>query len=371
MEPVWVEFVVRAISRTVFLRKAAKMNRVGFAILTLSVNILVLGPAGCVRSGPSGRSQYIVTEIGTLGGGTSSALAINDSGEIIGSSGDSMDHLHAFVWVRGNISNLGTLGGTTSEALGINKVGTVVGYSTVDKAGSIYHAFMWANGKMTDLSVGKSYSSRAHAINSRGIVVGELDQGSREQACYWDSRGMHSLPTPRGTNSVAVSVNETGDIVGDTYGSQYRDRRACEWVRGRFVVLAEPKGAVMAQASAVNDEGLVIGVFTDARGRRPCTWVISNPSSCTILGTSLGQPNRVNNHGEIIGDIPTEPGFGYGAVWQGNSPVSLNSGMVSSSAGWSFGPAVGVNDHGDIVGTGTHNSNFRGYLLTPVNPAAP
>src|SRR6185503_13442543 len=57
-------------------------------------------------------AAYTLTDLGTLGGSSSQAVAINEAGQIIGQSylaGDAEQH--AFVWQGGVMTDLGTLGG--------------------------------------------------------------------------------------------------------------------------------------------------------------------------------------------------------------------------------------------------------------------
>ena len=83
----------------------------------------------------------IMTDLGTLPGDTSSsAAAINDRGQIVGTSGFPGEH--AFLFDNGVMIDLGTLpGGTSSGATAINNHGQVVGSSTATNA--LNHATLW------------------------------------------------------------------------------------------------------------------------------------------------------------------------------------------------------------------------------------
>src|SRR4051794_5520486 len=59
------------------------------------------------------------TNLGTLGGGTSTAYGINGSGQIVGSSQTQASVDHAFYWQAGTMTDMGTLGGSYSYARGI------------------------------------------------------------------------------------------------------------------------------------------------------------------------------------------------------------------------------------------------------------
>src|SRR3954471_9270975 len=92
------------------------------------------------------------TDLGTLGGGFSTAADINDKDQIVGSSFTSPDQLHAFLWAGGKFTELGTLGGPTSRANGINKHGEVVGASTATTTSADEVAFVWrGHGNLVNL----------------------------------------------------------------------------------------------------------------------------------------------------------------------------------------------------------------------------
>ena len=77
----------------------------------------------------------------TFSGGS---RVLNDIGEMAGTSMlDGDEVLHAFVWSNGSITDLGTLGGRTSEALAINNKGQVVGRARLSDAPVVRHPFIW------------------------------------------------------------------------------------------------------------------------------------------------------------------------------------------------------------------------------------
>ena len=72
-----------------------------------------------------------MVDLGTLGGSTSVALAVNASGQVVGWSLIAGDiHVHAFLWSKKTgMVDLDTLGGSFSVAVALNDYGQVVGYS--------------------------------------------------------------------------------------------------------------------------------------------------------------------------------------------------------------------------------------------------
>jgi probable HAF family extracellular repeat protein len=76
---------------------------------------------------------YTVTDLGTLGQYTSFAYAINNQGQIVGSSYDASRESHAFLWQNGTLLDLNTLvpadsGWVLQSAQGINDSGQIVGW---------------------------------------------------------------------------------------------------------------------------------------------------------------------------------------------------------------------------------------------------
>lgn len=75
--------------------------------------------------------SYSITDLGTLGGASSTACGINDLGQVVGKSAIVTGQLRAFLWQNGIITDLGTLPGLSfSEARAVNNRGQVVGDSS-------------------------------------------------------------------------------------------------------------------------------------------------------------------------------------------------------------------------------------------------
>src|SRR5215218_4437467 len=120
------------------------------------------------------RQDPKVTRLSTLGGSSTCASAINERGQVVGSSSTSTGREHAFLWQAGRMRDLGTLpGGRISAAVALNERGQVVGWSTTRSGAR--HAFLWQRGRMLDLGTLGSRNSKAADINESGWVVGAAD----------------------------------------------------------------------------------------------------------------------------------------------------------------------------------------------------
>jgi probable HAF family extracellular repeat protein len=119
------------------------------------------------------------TDLGTLGGVYSFAVAINNRGQIAGQSQTYSGEAHAALWQGGSVVDLGTFANDPfALALALNDRGQVVGFSAADLADiSTGHALLWENGTTIDLQttipVGSDWVlGQAEGINDRGQISG-------------------------------------------------------------------------------------------------------------------------------------------------------------------------------------------------------
>jgi probable HAF family extracellular repeat protein len=116
--------------------------------------------------------------LGSLGDRYSAAVAINDSGQVVGDTTTTSGVTRAVIWNGTTPTALGSLGGTSSIAQAINNSGEVVGQSNL--AGDAQsHGTIW-NGTMaidinTVLATDPSgiVVDSLTGINSSGQIVGE------------------------------------------------------------------------------------------------------------------------------------------------------------------------------------------------------
>ncbi len=122
----------------------------------------------------------VLTDLGSLTGDprlNTEALGINAAGQVVGYSTASDNLEHAFLWSGGVMQDLGTLNGDNAVAVAINDSGLVVG-NLVNAYNVDLGAFVWSNGTLSQLSdlagaSGADWSGlTVAAVNDEGWIVG-------------------------------------------------------------------------------------------------------------------------------------------------------------------------------------------------------
>jgi probable HAF family extracellular repeat protein len=338
--------------------------------------------------------QYIftITDLGTLGGTTSSATGISLWGQVVGTSTNSFGESRAFVYWNGVMTDLGTLGGHFSSATAINNVGQVVGYATTSSGDS--HAFLFQGSTMTDLGTLGGSSSQANAINNYGQIVGSaaLANGQTRAFVYY-----HGAMTDLGAlgagaqSSVATGINNNGEIIGNSDKgppTAFLGNFPFVFTNGQMSVLsgfANDTADAEYGVAAVNNSGQTVGGGSFSSLEEASSAFIDTAGNVTLFDLPQAFPElpgpyayayAINDFGLAVGDTYSNTyrnGAYQAMIYYQGLTADINS--LVNLTGTNFvnlDHAYGISNTGQIVGSGTtKDGSSHAYLLTLIPAPSP
>ncbi len=367
---------------------AIVLARAGAGALALA---LTSGTAALAGWNEPALPRYQVIDLGTLGGASSTAQALNDKGQVVGWSETASGTRHAFIYDHGMMQDLGTLvGGSHSYATGINEHGQVVGYSGINAFGSqfpeIDQGFVWDPTGMRSLGAlfcPCSYNDRygassGYAINDKGWVSGssETVRGSWVlHAALWRDGVAEDLGGGAGDWSISRSfgMNARGFVVGDYAQDAGKvnayEREASLWRGSTRTALGTLPGSTSSIALAVNLQGAVVGWSGTFDGAASHAFIWRR-GSMQDIGALKHDANSaalaIDAAGDVVGwSGASRSGDSHAFLWRFGEMLDLNQ-SIPSYSGWVLNEAAGINRRGEIVGTGLHDGETHAFLLIPV-----
>lgn len=304
----------------------------------------------------------VVHDLGTLGGPVATIAALNDAGQVAGTSSISArgNDTHAFLWSKETgMIKLAPPGAASSGASDINSHGWVTG--SVRFPNGWGQAFRWTPRAGMVVRGALDNGAYGAALNDAGTVVGESAGRNRELrvAVAWTGRSPLALETLDTSYSAASDINNTGQVVG--YGVAPNAREiALLWAPHKGVLDLGLPRSNSSLARKINEKGLVIG-STRASGSANKGFIWSRENGPLILGTADASQETItrdlNNLGQVVGDINSRA-----FVWtRAQGVVDLNTRLHGAPPDLVLQEASAISDNGTIVARG----NTGLVLLVP------
>jgi probable HAF family extracellular repeat protein len=357
--------------------------------------------------------RYIVTDLGTLHGGTfSEAFVVTGNGLVSGTANRRDGTWNAALWYRGLTIDIGTRGlrGQNSQAFGVNERAQVVGQAeTSDRSaedfcgfnalglpspGATCLGFLWQNGVMTPLPTLGGANGSANMINNRGEVAGyaETNTPDPDPACtvsqfkpvLWKNGSAQELSTVSGDpDGVAASINDKGQAVGASgacgafnpnSGLHLVENHALLWEKDGSLIdlgnLGGMGGIAGNHACAINNRGQVVGhsELTDNTSFHGFLWT-REAGKMLDLGTLDGDYASlalgINDSGEVVG-ASLDASFNLRAVLWENGVISDLNTLVAGNPRLSLQEAISINSRGEITGVAqTSSGEVHAFLAIP------
>lgn len=357
-----------------------------------------IAPLALAVCQPSGAAEYVLKDLGTLGGTWSEAFDINNNGQVVGWSGKADGKIRAFIYTKPAGSTTyqmveipsppGGSAANTSSGYSLNSAGRVIGYESIPA---------------TDIS-GAQY-----------IV---------DTPFYYDGVTTIALPISAdgavNRDGVAWDINDSNLVVGQgTIQSTSTDAiKAFSWLPGQTTLTYVgplDQSAQPGSALGVNATGALAGYYRNASGTSIGFW--RNAAGTTAPLGTLGGPNTlamaINNANTIVGESSTGNGVEYhafrykngvltdlGSAGQTSTATDINdsetivgafatgtiapanttvrafvyttaqgrrdlNNLIAANSGWVLRTAEGINSAGQITGYGVKDGQNRAFVLDP------
>jgi probable HAF family extracellular repeat protein len=361
---------------------------------------------------PPTPSHYRVIDLGTLGGVSSSANAINNIGWATGGSDNASQNQIAALWLYGLQIPLGTLDGGASSNISWpvkNDFGLISGTSEngkTDPLGETFScpavglasscvAFAWQYGAMMQLPGLGGNNSIGAGDNDAGQIVGWAEDSVYDPTCappvpgvavqflqfeatLWqrDTHGKWQVrelpPYPGDPDGAATAINDSGQAVGisgtcDVAIGAYSAIHALMWENGKPINLGNLGGHGWNTPDAINNRGVVTGFVNGpndvVNGQLQfefLAFIWTKQNGMKSLGTlpgvngtpdAMSEATDINDENQIVGVSFADFEFDgpRAFIWQNGTMTALNSLIGSASANWAITSTGGINDSGVIA----------------------
>jgi len=316
---------------------------------------------------------YTIVDLGTLGGQRAAPAAVSVSGAVVGYSETSAGANHATLWApNGEIIDLKPTGGD-SFATSINANGMIGGRlltgGETQYGAPFEHAVVWSHGDLTDLTPGESFAE-AYDLNDLGTVTGYLKHSESDAAFAMVGHVGHPNQLLSTRYSSGSAINDRGTTAGALVlglGAA-AENHAALWANGRETDLGTLPGFSSSFGSGIDIENRVAGFAVRADGAMHAfLWRDGRMVDLsTPAGTTGAEPSAMTNSDQMIGFSWASPGIALpgGWIWRDGTFEAIDR-LLPPRTSWTELTPRGINDLGQIVGTGRRDGISRPFLLSP------
>ncbi|GEM_PF-6953853 len=323
--------------------------------------------------------HYTFVDLGEIGDSTSRAIAINNSGKILGASNDETME-RPFLWVNG-VRTLLTFppGLVNPDAKGMNDSDVIVG-TAYDNTDNLQRAVVWKKDTTIILPKLPGYvQSIATAINNSGDVVGLSDVNvngivipNEPRATLWRDTTITDLGTlPSDLYGIASDINASQQIVGSSFrlspSYNVHPTSSFSWQNQQISTVNFGGN----EANALNDSGEIAGNYTDETGWYTYSTVDDERTDFNNLPPFYQtKAQDINSSGIVVGKtwMYDEETFSHAFIYISGFLYDLNC-LTTLPPGYVLKSAVSINNAGQIVGVGRIAAGWfreRAFLLNPV-----
>jgi len=360
-------------NNTVKSNKQKLAQAIALAVLSLSAN-------------QAYAANYSFSDLGTMTGPYSGygANGVNNLGQVTGYGTDANGNWAAIRWNGDKATALPYgAGGESAIGIGINTSGQIAGNNNYPAAADRSDAIRWDGATPVTLdNLGYGYVSVGIGINDQAQVVGLSWAGSSFHAVRWDGTAATDLGTLGGESSQAWSINEAGQIVGNSNTLGDDANHATLW-NGTSITDLGTLGGTNSGAITINNLGQIVGssFLADDATQHAVLWNADGSAPVDLgsfgsLGGMGSGAQAINDAGLIVGYSQLADDSFHAALWDGSSIIDLNNYLPADliSAGWVLNQANAISANGIIVGWAgnTLNPDLGGsFKLTPATVPVP
>ena len=175
--------------------------------------------------------------------------------------------VHGFMWHRGEFTTIDVPGAALTQPLGVNNEGDIVGayieavddpdpYAYYD-AGRL-RGFIMRKGRFTPIDFPGGEGTKVSGINDRGDMVGYYDTEDRRRGFLLRKGRFTPIDPPGSLFTLPSGIDNRGRVVGGFLDPNGINGRGFLWKQGRYTTIIAPGVRTDSIAVDINDRGEIL-----------------------------------------------------------------------------------------------------------------